>query len=184
MDPLGHITQAGPPQVSKDVDHHTSNSSPTLSKQEIAPENSATVADSETSSQASLDAALGSLTISESNTDRMFRALQPILEASQAQDGRVDLLVSPAESIWSLLERADALEHEGVREIAPLMAIKSVLDQLLWLQSPFLAPALRIIADRSRDRKFNCLLLISLKLKHYSNMEDTVWTIRTFDFCF
>lgn len=134
-----------------------SNSTPDISPPEsgTALASSATVSNPDSTTEASLNEALGRLKLVESTSDRMFRALATIFETSQLHDGRIDLNVSPAESIWTLLQRADDDEDRGERSIPPLIAVKNVLDQLLWLHSQFLLPSLRIVADRSRDGEFS-----------------------------
>ena len=104
---------------------------------------------------ASLDAALSSLTLSEPTADnRMFRALATIFEASQLHDARIALDNSSGDDVWTLLQRADARDAEGLSDIQSLAAIKDVMDQMLLLRSQFLIPTLKIIADKSREGCF------------------------------
>lgn len=53
--------------------------------------------------------------------------------------------------VWATLRRADELEGLGVRDVASLATVKAVLIRLLASSSRLLLPALRVIADGSRD---------------------------------
>lgn len=105
----------------------------------------------ESSAVSSLDVALGTLTLSEPTADRMFRALGTIFEASQLHDPRIAVNVPPGEDAWAVLQRADSYENSGYMDIPSLVVVKDVMDQMLLYQSQFLLPALRLIADKSRE---------------------------------
>ena len=154
MAALDHIMKHELPQSeAQDAAHSTPDHSTAPSESGTALASSAATPSKldHTTPEASLNEAFSLLTVAEPSSDRMFRALATIFETSQLHDGRIDLNVSPAESIWTLLQRADAEEEQGAQPVPPLIAVKNVLDQLLWLHSQFLLPSLRIIADRSRD---------------------------------
>ena len=108
----------------------------------------------ESSTAASLDAALSSLTLCDPEADRMFRALATIFEASQLHDARIAFNLQPGDDVWTLLQRADSYEEQGLKDIPSLAAVKNVMEQMLLLHSQFLLPALRIVADKSREGLF------------------------------
>ena len=105
----------------------------------------------ESSTVASLDAALGSLTLCDPDADRMFRALATIFEASQLHDARIAFNLQTGEDVWTLLQRADSYEGQGLKDIPSLAAVTNVMEQMLLLHSQFLLPALKIVADKSRE---------------------------------
>ena len=126
--------------------------SPLVSASGTTSNTSAVSTDQESSTAASLDAALSSLTLCEPDADRMFRALATIFEASQLHDARIAFNNLPAgDDVWTLLQRAVSHEGQGLRDVPSLIAVKNVMDQMLSLQSQFLLPALRVVADKSRE---------------------------------
>lgn len=159
MEPSNHIFEDERPQsAAQDAVPLAPDSPPVGSVSDVPSTSSAALPDKESSTVASLDAALSSLTLSEPEADRMFRALATIFEASQLHDARIAFNVSPGEDVWTLLQRADSYESRGIRDVSSLIAVKNVMDQMLVLHSQFLLPVLRIVADRSREG-------LSLKLR-------------------
>jgi hypothetical protein len=121
--------------------------------------------------QASLEDSLESLSIEAHASKGMFRSLASIFQASQMHDGSVDRTEPYGSNIWAILRYADQLEAQGGRDISGLNAVRAVLDQMALTSSQLLLPAVKIIADASRDRE--CIQNIQKAQQHLTMVEAT-----------
>lgn len=100
----------------------------------------------------SLEEALASLSLGANGTTNVFRALASIFQASQMHEGNIGIWkLDDGREIWGVLRHANELETQGGRDVPSLTAVKEVLDRMFSASSKLLLPALRIIADASRD---------------------------------
>ena len=104
------------------------------------------------STDQSLENALASLSVEQTRPNEMFRALASIFQASQMHEGRLDLEQQENDTdIWTILQRAEESSNQGLQDVAALVAISGVLTQMLWYGSQLLLPAVKIMADTSRE---------------------------------
>lgn len=111
---------------------------------------------------ASLEDALSSLSIQHPPPGQMFRSLASIFQASQMHEGRIDLRQQiDGSDIWTILRRADESSSQGARDVPALVAVSGILSQMLWYGSQLLVPAIKVIADASRDGAYTSSTALS-----------------------
>ena len=171
MEGTGSISRDGSPSLEAQLDappapispsQRTGSRSPSLEPEKLLT--------TEESDHSSLEEALHALSLDERITDRMFRALATIFHASQLQDARITFDPLQGEDVWTLLQQADVAESQGLRDVASLVSIKNVLDQMLWYHSQLLLPALTIMADASRDGKLMSTAVLAARLDKVAKM--------------
>ena len=155
MDERDRICRGGcPPSTSRDPNARTSTISP---PQEDLDSQSASISvtashDSNEKADSSLEEALEALKLDETEQEGMFRALATVFQASELREASVNFS-NPQDGadFWTTLQNADSAERVGARDAPSLLAVKAGLEHLQWFQPQLLLPALKILADGSRD---------------------------------
>lgn len=101
------------------------------------------------SSLSTLEDELSSLSL-DNNT--MFRALASIFQATQIHESHLDIdHLKDGRDTWAILRHGDELERQGIQDLTSLAAVRETLEKMLGVASRLLLPAIRIIADGSRE---------------------------------
>ncbi|MCJ1472781.1 hypothetical protein MMC13_001430 [Lambiella insularis] len=127
-----------------------------------------------TCSSSSVEEALATLSIGESEDARMFRSLAAIFRSAQEQEGTLRLSAIGSEVVWTSLQRADVSDRNGIQDTAALRATRDVLEQMLWNQSQMLVDASQVLADASRSGEQLPLVLVIVSSKCVNSSAE-VW---------
>lgn len=100
-----------------------------------------------------LEQTLASLHISSDIPGTIFRDLASIFQASQLHGPDIALTQPNGDDIYTILSCANTAVEDEKHDAAALIAVRAVLDQMFFARSQLLLPALKIIADASRDRE-------------------------------
>jgi hypothetical protein len=101
----------------------------------------------------------------ENNT--MFRALASIFQATHMHENHLNIdHLKDGSDTWAILRHGDELERQGIQDITSLAAVRETLDKMLVVASRLLLPALRIIADGSREGGLRLKCGIILLMMH------------------
>jgi hypothetical protein len=130
------------------------------------PSSSSTSTASPIGTDATLAQTLRSLSLVDNAPGTMFRLLASAFHASQTHEGQIILEPIGDSDVWTVFRQADEAESRGERDVATLRYVRGILDQMSSTGSQLLLPALRAMADASRERKYSYSCSVAWRLTH------------------